>query len=95
MESSGDFIWKKGSVTEFLDYRPPADDSARRAIADIPLAELASVVVANSTLLDQTDPVRDLARLLGVERVTAVTRSRLAEAIARARTHLSTTQPDA
>jgi len=94
VESSGDFIWKKDSVTELLDYRPPANDSARRSIADIPLAELASVVVANPALLDQTDPVRDFARLLGLERVTAVSRSRLSEAIGRAKTHLSTTQPD-
>jgi hypothetical protein len=43
--------------------------------------------------LDEPDPARDLARLLGVERLAAVSRSRLDEAIARARQHDSTTQP--
>ena len=67
-ESSGAFLWKKGTVSEIAPYRPPAGEDARRSIADIPLAELASVVLDNPALLDETDPARHLARLLGVER---------------------------
>ena len=83
-ESSGEFIWKTGSVTDFLPYRAPSGDEARRAIPDIPLAELAAVVQANPDLLEELDPARELARLIGVERLAAGSRSRLDEAIARA-----------
>ena len=83
-ESSGEFIWKTGSVTDFLPYRAPSGDEARRSIPDIPLAELAAVVQANPDLLEELDPARELARLIGVERLAAGSRSRLDEAIARA-----------
>ncbi|NTH42743.1 DUF3320 domain-containing protein [Agrobacterium rhizogenes] len=91
-ESSGEFIWKKGAISDIVPYRQPASEDARRSIADIPLAELAFVVLNNPDLLDEPDPARDLARLLGVERLAAVSRSRLDEAIARAGQHDSTTQ---
>nr|WP_267213506.1 DUF3320 domain-containing protein [Chelatococcus asaccharovorans] len=87
MESSGEFIWGKGSVSNTLPYRQPGSEESRRTIADIPLAELASVVLKNSALLDEPDPARVLARLLGVERLAAVSRARLDEAIGRAREH--------
>jgi len=83
-ESSGEFVWKSGAVSEFLSYRHPADASEHRSIPDIPLAELASVVLDNPGLLDEPDPARELARLLGVERLAATSRARLDEAIARA-----------
>ena len=86
-ESSGRFVWRKGTVTTVMPLRQPADDDAKRSIADIPLAELAAVVVANPDLLDQRDPALDLARLLGVDRLAATSRARLAEAIERARGH--------
>ncbi|MGV1760810.1 DUF3320 domain-containing protein [Rhizobium sp. A22-96] len=92
LESSGEFIWKKGAISDIVPYRQPASEDARRSIADIPLAELAFVVLNNPDLLDEPDPARELARLLGVERLAAVSRSRLDEAIARARQHDSTTQ---
>jgi hypothetical protein len=88
-ESSGVFIWKKGEVVDLLTYRHSANEESRRAIADIPLAELASVVVENPALLDMPDPARDMARLLGVERLAATARARLDEAIERARIHLA------
>lgn len=94
-ESSGEFLWRKGAVLEIAPYRKAASEDARRPIADIPLAELASVVLDNSDLLDQPDPARDLARLLGVERLAAVSRARLDEAIARARRHSRTSEPTA
>lgn len=92
-ESSGEFLWRKGAVSEIAPYRKAASEESRRAIADIPLAELASVVLDNPDLLDQPDPARDLARLLGVERLAAVSRFRLDEAIARARRHAKTSEP--
>lgn len=87
-ESSGEFIWKKGAVSDILPYRQPASEEARRSIGDIPLAELTAVVLDNPDLLDEPDPARELARLLGVERLAAVSRARLDEAIARARKHI-------
>ncbi len=82
-EASGEFIWKAGTISELHPYRVPADDGARRAIPDIPLAELAAVVRDNPALLDEPDPARELAQLLGVERLAAGSRARLDEAIAR------------
>lgn len=90
-ESSGSFLWKRGTVVDLLDYRMPFDADARRSIADIPIAELAAVVVANKDILEQSDPALDLARLLGVERLAAISRSRLDEAIDRARRNLAST----
>lgn len=83
-ESSGEFLWKVGEVADVHPYRPPANDDAKRAIPEIPLAELTAVIRANPGLLDETDPARELARLLGVERLAAGSRARLEEAIARA-----------
>jgi len=84
-ESSGEFIWKPGEVTEVRVYRPPHGEEARRGILDIPLAELAAVVRSHPNLLDEPDPARELARMLGVERLAGGSRARLDEAIARAR----------
>ncbi len=92
-ESSGAFVWKKGSVAEVIEYRAAADAASRRPIGDIALAELAFVVVKNRDLLEQPDPALDFARLLGVERLAAVSRSRLEEAMERAMTHLSKNSP--
>ena len=88
-ESSGVFIWKKGDAQRVLPYRSPFNEEARRPISDIPLAELASLAIDNRDLLDMPDPARDLARLLGVERLAATSRARLDEAIGRASMYLS------
>lgn len=93
VESSGEFIWKKGTVSDILRYRQPASGDARRSIGDIPLAELTAVVLDNPDLLDEPDPAREVAGLLGVERLAAVSRARLDEAIARARQHIANIQP--
>jgi hypothetical protein len=61
---------------------------SRRGIAEIPIAELAALVIANKAILERTDPALDLARLLDVERLAAVSRARLNEAIHLARQHL-------
>lgn len=88
-ESSGVFLWRPGTVADLIDYRPPMSSDQRRGVADIPLAELASVVVANPQLTEAVDPALDLARILGVERLAAASRSRLHEAVVRARAHLA------
>lgn len=84
-ESSGEFIWKAGAIADLHPYRPPHGDEGRRAIPDIPLAELSAVVGDHPGLLDEPDPARELARMLGVERLAAGSRARLDEAIARGR----------
>jgi hypothetical protein len=84
-ESSGEFIWKKGAVADVHPYRAPESEDARRAIGDIPLAELTWIVSENPGLLDEPDPSREMARLLGVERLVATSRARLDEAIATVR----------
>jgi len=84
-ESSGEFIWKKGAVANVHPYRAPESEDARRAIGDIPLAELTWIVSENPGLLDEPDPSREMARLLGVERLVATSRARLDEAIATVR----------
>ena len=84
-ESSGEFIWRAGAVSDIHPYRAPLDEASRRAIPDIPLAELAAVVRGNPDLFDEPDPARELARLLGVERLAGGSRARLEEAIARGR----------
>lgn len=89
IESSGDFIWKKGTVTQVLSYRPPLDTESRRAISDIPLSELTSVAVMHEDILSEPDPALVMARLLGVERLAATARTRLEEALIRAKSHVA------
>ena len=80
IETSGIFIWKKGSIRECIPYRWHEDSEARRSITEIPLAELVSAVQSNPDLHKNTDPIIALARTLGVERLTMVSRERLEEA---------------
>jgi hypothetical protein len=94
LETSGEFIWKAGAIKEIHPYRAPHDEEARRGIPDIPLAELAAMVHSFPDVLDEPDPARELARMLGVERLTAGSRSRLEEAVMRGRA-LSANQPSA
>lgn len=93
-ESSGPFLWRPGTIAPIYPYRAPVDVAARRAIPDIPLAELASIAVSEPALLEEIDPALALARLLGVERLAATSRARLDEALQRAATHLATAPSD-
>jgi very-short-patch-repair endonuclease len=79
-ETSGKFIWKKGSIKDSIPYRWHDSNETRRAITDIPLAELVSVVHLQPDLHKYPDPIMALARHLGVERLTDITRKRLEEA---------------
>jgi very-short-patch-repair endonuclease len=89
-ETTGTFVWRKGEIVEILPYRGAGDEASRRSIVDIPLAELASVVVKHPTIFEAPDPALALARVLGVERLAATARQRLDEALARTQAHLAT-----
>jgi hypothetical protein len=89
-ESSGEFVWKKGTVSNTIPYRQPVDENARRPVADITLAELTSVVLDNIDLFNQPDPARGLASLLGIDRFAGASRLRLDEAINKARQQIVT-----
>lgn len=82
-ETSGDFLWRAGSVRDLIAYRAPSGEASRRSVAEIPLAELAYVADRNRHVLEEPDPALALARLLGIDRLAASTRPRLAEAIER------------
>lgn len=94
-ESSGEFLWKPGTIAPIHPYRTPVDVEARRSIADIPLAELASIIVTEPALLEENDPALALARLLGVERLAATSRARLDEAFQHASAQLAPTEANA
>lgn len=83
-ESSGDFVWKKGTISDLVPYRTGFGES-RRPVADIPLAELADLVTANPGLFDEADPALSLARIMGIERLAGTSRARLEEALAHGR----------
>lgn len=91
-ESSGEFLWKPGTVLPIVAYRAPIDAETRRGIADIPLAELASLVVNQPALLQGDDRALALARLLGVERLAATSRARLEEALIHAAEHIASSE---
>lgn len=80
-ESSGIFIWEKGTVADCVSYRPPSSLEHRRAIPEIPLAELVGLVRAHPDLADHYDPALALARMIGVERLAIPSRQRLDEAL--------------
>jgi hypothetical protein len=86
VESSGEFLWKKDTLADRIDYRPPADSDSRRGIGDIALAELTGLVLDNPALLLSHDPALELSRLIGVERLTTPSRERLDQALQRAQT---------
>lgn len=88
-ESSGELIWEKGTVSDIVSYQSPISEGARRAIGDIPLAELIPVVLDNPGLLANLDPERDLARFRGRHCPTATSHVRLADAVAKARRHIA------
>jgi len=83
-ETTGVFLWKPGTVSSRLKFRPPSNEQNRRPLSDICLAELVDFVLSNRSVLDETDPPLIYARLLQLERLAASSRERLEEAIARA-----------
>jgi very-short-patch-repair endonuclease len=86
-EASGSFLWKPGTVAPRVPFRMAQGPEHRRSLAEISIAELADFVIVNSKVLDEEDPPLVYARLMQVERLTAPSRERLREAIARAQEH--------
>lgn len=84
-ESSGEFLWKTGTVARLLPYRHSETADTKRQIPEIPLAELAWIPVSQPAILETSDPALEIARAIGVDRLSAPARSRIDEALARAR----------
>lgn len=82
-ETSGDFLWLPGTVCERLPFRT-SPGAHRRALDEIPLAELVFLVSSQPHLLDAKDPPLLLARSIGIDRLSNPARMRLHLAIARA-----------
>ena len=89
-EGSGRFLWSWDHPIEAsIPFRLPADDldlKENRSIAEISIAELCGLVQSNFGEMGMADdPVVFLARKIGVGRVSQVARTRIADAIDRAR----------
>jgi very-short-patch-repair endonuclease len=80
-ESTGVFLWPKGSVVERTPYRPSAGPEHHRAISEISTAELRDVVADNPSLAKEEDPALVFARMLNVDRLSASARARLEEVL--------------
>lgn len=83
-EKPGAFLWKPGTISARVPFRPAQSEIHRRALSDICLAELVDSVLSHRSALDEPDPPLVYARLLHLERLAASSRERLEEAIARA-----------
>lgn len=84
-ESVGDFVWLNGTVAPVIPHRAVTDEAFRRSVTEIPLPELAGLVLSTPSLDSDPDPALALARLLGVGCLAATSRARLEEAIIYAR----------
>ena len=86
-EGSGRFLWSWDRPVEAsIPFRFSTDDIEVRSIADISIAELCGLVQSNfEDMIKADDSVVFLARKIGVGRVSQVARTRIADAIDRAR----------
>ncbi|HEX8592593.1 MAG TPA: DUF3320 domain-containing protein [Pseudomonas sp.] len=68
------FIWHlEGDVMEWSTYRVPASANDARSIEEIAAEELRIA----ASIIDATDPALEVARLLGVKRLTGAARERI------------------
>jgi hypothetical protein len=68
------FIWHaEGDVTGWATYRVPASANDARAIEDVAAEELRMA----AAIIDAADPALEVARLLGVKRLTGAARERI------------------
>lgn len=68
------FIWQaEGDVVEWSTYRVPASSNDARSIEEIAAEELRIA----ASIIDAGDPALEVARLLGVKRVTGAGRERI------------------
>ena len=73
-EGEVDFLWSKGSYAERVAFRPELD----RTVRDISRSEIAALIDANSEFLKSSeDTCLDLARMAGINRLSADARSYL------------------
>jgi hypothetical protein len=84
-DSAGRFIWATGATKPIIPFRPPLTEDDRRPVSDIAIVELAGFVKENIAVLEESDPALVVARLIGLERLTAGSRARIDEAIELAR----------
>jgi very-short-patch-repair endonuclease len=76
--AGGNFVWKgKADPTCWNTYRIASDGDTGREIDHIPVEEIRAAV---ATLTGSSDPIRDVAQLFGVQRVTTRIRERLSAA---------------
>ncbi len=76
-ENGSTFIWKPDSYVSVLPFR----SDLRRRIRDIPQAQIFGLIQDNPEVQNSNDMVRDLARLVGLTRLTKDTRKYLEECI--------------
>ena len=81
VKNEGDrrFLWWPGTFAESVPYR----GRQGRDLRDISQSEIAGLIDKNPECLHAEDPVRELANLLEVSRLTGVTRNYLHECISR------------
>ncbi|MGX1099892.1 DUF3320 domain-containing protein [Amorphus sp. MBR-141] len=70
------FLWN-GPPQDRFPYRKPAGPEHRRNIPEISLAELTDFALQKPEIFDEDDPPLVMARLLGVDRLSASSRERL------------------
>ncbi len=81
-EEGGRYLWRDGQRAEAIRYRHPASEDDRRPVGEIPLVELAAFVAEHEEIIASDDPALAFARLIGLGRLAAGSRSRLDAAIA-------------
>ena len=83
VKNEGDrrFLWWPGTFAESVPYR----GRQGRDLRDISQSEIAGLIDKNPECLHAEDPVRELANLLEVSRLTGVTRNYLHECISRSK----------
>ncbi len=82
-ETTGRFLWVNGPAEE-IPFRHARDESDRRSLEEISMAELIGLVRANPHLRSDNDPALSYARLIGIARLSKTARERLEAAIAAA-----------
>ena len=76
-ENGNVFVWKPGSHTSVLTFRT----DLKRATRDIPQAEVFGLIRAHPELQLSEDPALDLARLIGLARLTEDSRNYLEDCL--------------
>ena len=81
-ENEASFVWAPGTYAKRIPFRPDLDRSPR----DIPLAEILALIESRPKLSQGSEPVRDLARAMGIGRLSEDARAYLEECLKHAQT---------